>query len=482
MKGFNRRDFLRLAALTAGSLALAPYRLYSKDFEKLKRQGEPKRIIIVGAGLAGLTAAFELKKAGHQVTILEAQSKPGGRVRTMREGLADGLHAELGAGRIPENHDWTLRYVKEFGLSLVPFYPTTLDTFQFMRDKLIRVKPGASPDVKEFPAKLTERELSLGVDGMFEQILGKIIPLTADRANWPVKELHYLDNLMIKDFLAKQGWSPDVGEVLGLSSFQGLSMLEVVRIIGNGHGSKTLSKIVGGNDQLPKAFAERLSDSIIYGAPVNRIEQNAQGVIVNYKQFGTSRQMTCDKLICAIPYTLLRQVEVVPAFSSAKTKVVKEMEYGSLSRLTFQVKKKYWMEKGFNGFGYTDIGAEIWHPTHDKNGTRGLLQLYLYGAASQQVSAMSSMQQESYGITQVNRVFPDLADYLESVYVQCWDNDPWARGASRTIHPGQVVEFHKSMSKAEGNVHFAGEHTSTYTAYMSGAIESGVRVAKEING
>ena len=139
------------------------------------------------------------------------------------------------------------------------------------------------------------------------------------------------------------------------------------------------------------------------------------------------------------------------------------------------------MEQGFNGFGYTDIGAEIWHPTFDKEAARGLLQLYLYGTASQLVSSMTPTQQENYGINQINRVFPGLKNYLEGVYAHCWDNDPWARGASRTIHPGQVVEFHLNMSRAEGNVHFAGEHTSTYTAYMNGAIESGIRVAKEVN-
>jgi monoamine oxidase len=482
MKGnFNRRDFLRLAALSASSFALSPYTLHAHNFKSLTRLGGPKRVIILGAGLAGLTAAYELKKAGHQVTILEAQTKPGGRVRTMREGLADGFYAELGAARIPENHEWTLKYVKEFGLPLAPFYPTTLDTFQYYREKLVHIKPGASPDINQFSAKLTSKELGLGIDGLFEQTLGKQIPFTHDRPNWPVKELQQFDNMTIKDYLLKEGWSPDVYDVLGFNAFENLSMLEVLRILGNGHGTRTLSKIVGGNDQLPKAFAARLSDSIIYGAPAIRIEHNDSDVQVIYKQFGENKKVSGDKLISAIPYTLLRSVEVSPAFTPEKTKVVKEMGYGSLSRYTFQINKRYWMDLGFNGFGYSDVGGEIWHPTFDKEGQRGLLQLYLYGPPSQLVGNMTPSQQERFGINQVNRVFPGLNKHLEAVYVHCWDNDPWARGASRMIRPGQVVEFHKSMSKAEGNVHFAGEHTSTFTAYMSGAIESGARVAKEVN-
>ena len=482
MKGnFNRRDFLRLAALSASSFALAPYTLHANNFKSLTRFTGSKRVIILGAGLAGLTAAYELKKAGHQVTILEAQTKPGGRVRTMREGLADGLYAELGAARIPENHEWTLKYVKEFGLNLTPFYPTTLDTFQFMREKLIRIKPGASPDLTQFPAKLTPKELELGLAGLFEQTIGNKIHLTQDRLNWPVKELHQFDNMTIKDYMLKEGWSPDVYDVLGFNTFDNLSMLEVLRVMGNGHGTQALFKIVGGNDQLPKSFAAKLADNIIYGAPAIRIEQSDAGVQVIFKQFGETKKIQGDKLISAIPYTMLRLVEVSPAFTPEKTKVVKQMGYGSLSRYTFQIGKRYWIEQGFNGFGYSDIGGEFWHPTFDKEGQRGLLQLYLYGTPSKLVGNMTPSQQEVYGINQINRVFPGIHKYLEAAYVHCWDNDPWARGATRIIHPGQVVEFHKQASKAEGNVHFAGEHTSTFMAYMSGAIESGARVAKEVN-
>jgi monoamine oxidase len=478
---FNRRGFLKLAAHSASALALSPYTLHAHNFKSLIRLAGPKRVIILGAGLAGLSAAYELKKAGHQVTILEARTKPGGRVRTMRENLADGFHAELGAARIPDNHEWTLKYVKEFGLDLAPFYPTQLDTFNFMRDKLVRIKPGSPPDINLFPAKLSPKEMALGYEGLFEQTLGNKIPLTQDRKNWPAKELQQFDNMTVSDYLRKEGWSPDVSEVLGFSAFNNLSMLEVLRVLGNGHGTKSQFKIVGGNDQLPKAFASRLADSIMYGSPATRIEQTESGIDVFYKQFGEVKKISGDKLICAIPNTMLRMLEVSPTFSSHKTKIINEMAYGSLTRYTFQIGKKYWMEQGLNGFGYSDVGGEIWHPTFDNVGTRGLLQLYLYGPPSQQVSAMTPSQQEDFGITQVNRVFPGLRKYLEGVFVHCWDNDPWTRGATRIIQLGKVVEFHRNMSTPERHVHFAGEHTSTYMAYMNGAIESGIRTAKEIN-
>src|SRR5262249_32971559 len=95
--------------------------------QALSHAASPKKVLVVGAGLAGLVAGYELTQTGHDVTILEAQLRPGGRVQTLREPFSDGLYAEAGAARIPDNHDLTLHYAKHFGLTLVPFFPSKLD-------------------------------------------------------------------------------------------------------------------------------------------------------------------------------------------------------------------------------------------------------------------------------------------------------------------------------------------------------------------
>src|ERR1700732_3086046 len=116
MSTLDRREFLRLSALAAGALwaprldALAP-----RDFQRLIRRGPAKRILVLGAGLGGLCAAWRLTEAGHDVTVLGAQRRPGGRVLARRQPFSDGLYAEAGAGRIPETHDLTLHYVSLFG-------------------------------------------------------------------------------------------------------------------------------------------------------------------------------------------------------------------------------------------------------------------------------------------------------------------------------------------------------------------------------
>ena len=153
----SRREFLKLGALATASFYSTSL---SSLAQELVRSGPAKRVVIVGAGLAGLTAAYELTQAGHDVTVLEAQGRSGGRVRTLRDPLADGLYAELGAARIPDNHEWTLKYVKLFGLTLAPFYPTLGRSSTFLRNIRVEADPGAGPDLRQFRLNLTPNELS----------------------------------------------------------------------------------------------------------------------------------------------------------------------------------------------------------------------------------------------------------------------------------------------------------------------------------
>ena len=474
----SRREFLKLGALATASFYSAPL---SSLAQELVRSGSAKRVVIVGAGLAGLTAAYELTQAGHQVTVLEAQGRPGGRVRTLRDPLADGLYAELGAARIPENHEWTMKYVKLFGLPLAPFYPTTGRSVTFLRNVRGEADPGVAPDLRQFRLNLTPDELALGVNGLFEKAFGTALGLAENRSTWPPAALAHADQMTVREFLISQGMSADTFEALGFQPFARTSALEAITLISSGHSATRLQKIVGGNDQLPKAFATRLADQIVYGAPVRRIEQEQTGIAAIYSQNGANRRVTADKLICTIPFPVLRRVEIAPGLSPQKARVIREMVYGSLSRVTFQVKERYWLGEGLNGFAMTDIPGEIWASAHDRPGSRGLLQLYLQGSSSELASRMSEDERIRYAIEQVERVFPGLRSQVEHTSSHCWDNDQWAGGATRLMDVGQVTAFHSEARRPEGHIHFAGEHTSTWFAWINGAIESGSRAAHEVN-
>src|SRR5690349_5247425 len=114
----SRRQFVRSAGLSLGALLLRSQLAHGLPFDVKERIGAPKRVLILGAGIAGLAAGLKLRALGHQVTILEARTWPAGRVHTIREPFADGLYAEAGAGRIPITHQLTLDYVSRYKLEL----------------------------------------------------------------------------------------------------------------------------------------------------------------------------------------------------------------------------------------------------------------------------------------------------------------------------------------------------------------------------
>src|SRR5262245_23429313 len=163
----NRREFLRQSAL-ATPLSISFLRTRAFSQEKLERKGPARKVIIIGAGLAGLSAAYELTKAGHDVTVLEAQSRAGGRVFTLRAPFSDDLYAEAGAMYIPDTHDLTLHYVKEFNLPLDQRVTPNLSYVNYVRGKRFVLSEGARIEPL---FKLTPEEQRLGAGGLWQKCI-----------------------------------------------------------------------------------------------------------------------------------------------------------------------------------------------------------------------------------------------------------------------------------------------------------------------
>jgi monoamine oxidase len=343
----------------------------------MERPGESQRVVILGAGLAGLVAEWELQRAGHRVTILEAQLHPGGRVHTIREGLSDDFYAEAGAGRIPQAHDVTMEWVKYFGLELEPFYPTTLAQVALVKGRRV-ILPADNPvDMSVVPLNLTPEERKAGLlelDNLYYGELAKAAIGNHIREDWP-PEVAHLGDISMGDFLRQRGASEDAIHYM-LLGFEDNAALDYIKDIYN-HNS-FLSKIKGGNDQLPRAFAAKLSEAIRYGCAVKHIERSEKGVRISYRQSGLVENLEADAAICTIPYTVLRHIPVTPQWSSGKRKAIDTLYYGPTVRTTYQVNRRYWEVEGLNGFGTSDKNFEVWHPTYGKPGKRGLLQAYNY--------------------------------------------------------------------------------------------------------
>jgi monoamine oxidase len=483
----KRREFLKQSTLAA-IFALPTWRATVFSQDKLERKSAAKKITVIGAGLAGLSAAYELTQAGHEVTILEARARPGGRVYTLREPFSDGLHAEAGAMHVFNNHHWTLKYIKLFDLTLDADVPSKLASVLYLRGHRIEVKPGQAI---EYPLALTPDEQRLGRRGMWEKYVGTVLKEIGDynAADWPPESLKKYDQMTFFEFLRKQGASMDAASLLGLGGLGGLgdgvrsvSALVLLREAAHRSMMKQGYTIRGGSDLLPRAFAARLTDKIRYGAPVVSIEHDTRRVRAVYLQAGARTSLTADHLVCAVPFSVLRRIEITPRFSAEKQDAIEQLPYTSVARTYLQTRKRFWHDEGLSGQATTDLSnMMVWDGAENQSGTRGILESYLVGARARQVTAMREAERVSSMLGEVERVHPHIRENFEVGATQCWDADEWARGAYAWFKPGQMTSLLPHVARPEGRVHFAGEHASSLFGWMQGALESGNRAAQEIN-
>jgi monoamine oxidase len=475
MTALDRRDFLKLSAFAAAALALDP--------KPLPRTSRPRRILVLGAGLAGLSAAWQLTEAGHDVVVLEGQRRPGGRVLTLREPFSDGLYAEAGAGRIPETHSLTLHYVKLFGLELEPFYPARGKSVLFVRGRRIPYAKLEEVDMSAVALDLTADDRRIGLAGMDAKYVAGLLHRLGDieAPGWPPPALAGIDRMSFAEFLFQSGASPDAAAYIALG-FEKTSALDSLRDAMH-HHTRTLSKIRGGNDLLPKAFAARLSRVIRYGCPVVAIRQGTEDVeAVVESAAGTREPVRGDLMICTIPFTVLRSIPVEPAFPAYKRGVIDTISSGSVTRIELQTRRRFWEDRGENGFASIDRPMEIWSPSWDQPGPRGLIQAYVYEDLARRVCAEDDASRIRFALDTLERVHPGLAQNFEGGVTKCWDEDPWARGAYTLYRPGQLsAGWPALIERPEGRIYFAGEHVSPYPGWIQGALWSGHRAAETVN-
>lgn len=492
----KRRDFLRQSALAAAfalsareadALPLFP-RAPKAPEGGLERKGAPKKVVVIGAGVAGLAAAYELTQAGHDVTLLEARGRAGGRVQTLREPFSDGLYAEAGAMNVFDTHDWTLKYIKLFGLTLDPSPQSSLGSVVYMRGRRIVTKQGQPV---EYPLDLTAEERKLGRRGLTEKYVTPVVKELGDydAAGWPTAAILKYDRVSFTEFLRRQGASPAAAELLGLGALGAfgdgastVSALVLLREIAHRSKVKQNYYIRGGTDLLPRAFAAKLSDRIRYGAPVVGIEQDTRGVRVAYLRAGARESLSADRVICAVPFTVLRRVKVSPEFTPEKRRAVEEIPYTSVVRAYLQTATKFWTAEGLSGSATTDLSnALVFDGAPGQAPRRGIMESYFAGPGARRLTAMREPERVASALAVVEKAYPRLRAEFEVGATKSWDEDEWARGAYAWYRPGQMATLLPHVARAEGRVHFAGEHASSLFGWMQGAIESGNRAAREVN-
>ena len=259
-----------------------------------------------------------------------------------------------------------------------------------------------------------------------------------------------------------------------------MSALMLLRDAAIGAKTKLWYKIRGGNDQLPKTFAAKMSDKIEYGAQVIKIEQDEREVRAVFIRADKQHIVKGDYLVNTLPLPVMRRVEVTPMLSMEKRDAINEIEYFSMGRVFLQSKKRFWTERGENGFAGSDDPLDVWDYTRHQEGKRGILGTYISGRLGARIAYQTPAEREDTILEMMERIHPGMRENFEVSASHSWLTDPFSLGAGAEFRAGQMTAFEPYLSLPEGRIHFGGDHTSPWNGWMNGALESGERVAAEI--
>ena len=470
---FRRREVLSGAAAAIAAPAIARGAI----------PAGPETILVIGAGLAGMTAGLRIRETGRRVIVLEARDVAGGRVRTIRDPFDNGLYGEAGAARISDVHHFVLHWTNRFGLNLVPFSPEGGRTL-FVMDGVTAFSddPAAgamlAPGLRDDEKGLTPPELA---NRYLEGLPGNLGTTELDEAAFASWE--EFDRVTWPRWLSQRGASEAAVRLLTLGADSSeISALYVLRQIFLHREGRAYLKIEGGMDRLPQALSAELGEDIRYRCEVTAIEQTPWNVRVHYREAGEAKSVEGSRAIIAIPYTLLRNITLEPALSPEKRAIIANIPYRSSIRFLLQTDRPYWLDQELSGAARTSAPCEIWDGSVGQLSVNGLLSVTAGGqpAMRERFAALPEEAQLRLGIEMAEEAFPDLPAHYQKGFTQNWTEDPWARGAFAVSSPGQMTDWGTTAWTPEGRLHFAGEHVSPWPGWMEGALWSAERTVQEI--
>ena len=497
----SRRSFVR----SVGALGVAPFlgrplaRLLARDPSRnvdapgplpTRRPGEVRNhVMVVGAGLSGLAAALELERAGHEVTVLEARTRPGGRVHTVRDPFADGLYTEVGAVGFSQAYTEANRYIDEFGLERRDFFFPPLAALHHLRGGRFSAGPGSPAD---WPWELTDEESGLGPIGLVVRYLtDTMLPRVDHPEAWNEPPLSELDDISLAEYMRHQGASEGAIRVVEHTQYFGprpeeTSALSValsdIPLFYSGAG---LFVLAGGNDRLPTAMAHRLRRHVRYGVEVQEIRSGADGSRVRGRHADRPFEMSTDRVIVTVPAPVLRDIRIEPVLPADQAKAVANLPYRDVVRAQFQVRRRFWEDEGVTGAASTDlfdgrVDRQPYHEPPEPDG-RAVLEAFMEGSTAAELSGRAEPEILEAALGHLEQIHPRIREFVEGGIAKAWSADPYARAGWSWPAPGDVTRYLAALQRPAGRIHFAGEHASPLRSSMEGALRSGIRAAREVD-
>jgi len=446
--------------------------------------GTARRVIVVGAGLAGLTAAHDLHDAGWEVVVLDARDRVGGRVRTLHEPFTDALHAEAGGESVDDNHTALRALVTKFGLRTEARRTDRETTATiFVRGR----RRAASEYVGGRGGKVYEdyNRYYAAIDRLGEGI----DPNHPDRA----RNAERLDRRSLADFvdglhlLAEARFIVEHEETAEYATEpKNLSLLfvaqqsAVVKDVPD-TAAETM-RISGGNDGLPRAMAVALGAALHLGTEVRRVESHRDHVRV----LTNAGRYDGAQVVVALPPPPLRRIQFSPALPHSARSVIEHLELGPAVKVVTQYPDRFWTRDGASGLIVTDQPFRIaWEATDSIVPDRtapgpGILSTFTTGQDAVAFSSRSDGSRIVEVHRELARIYPEAAGAVTASATKAWRNDRWTGGGYAFWRPGQFLDGWDALRRSYGRVHFAGEHTEALAGYMESAVRSGHRVAAAI--
>jgi monoamine oxidase len=429
------------------------------------------RVLVAGAGLAGLTAARDLQRAGADVTVIEARDRIGGRVHTLRDGFANGQHVEAGADLIEDSQADLLKLIDELKLERVRILRSGWGFYGRGAKGALTIRR-SGPDAFERAAKLLQPEIDA---------------YKAAGSRWDSAVAKVIGRQSAADWLERTNPGRRLAAgIRGLRGFfladpEDLSLLMLVDQFAQGGvpGEARMYRLRDGNDALPAALARELRRPVLLNTVLAQVRQSGRGVraVVND---GKRREMTAEYAVITLPASTLRQVRFVPALPDLQRRAIRTLEYGRATRVVLQFERRFWRRIARPlAYGSDQPIGAVWDGNEQQARSPGILTLLAGGRASRDLRGIV----ERGGWPAVVRRLAWLGSpgTLLTAASYTWEDDRWARGGYAVFGPEFDPALRPWLGRPAGRVAFAGEHTSVkFQGFMNGAVESGRRAALEI--
>jgi monoamine oxidase len=479
----NRRRFLAAGALTAAGTVLPT----AAEAKTTKRRVKRADVVVVGGGLAGLTAAREILKAGRSVVLLEARDRVGGR--TLNHDIGGGKVVEVGGQFVGPTQDRILNLAREVGVPSFPTYATG-DSVYIADGQATRYTGDIPPD----PQAIADLALLVTrLDSMSAEVPVDAPWKAASAAEWDRQTVESwirsnsantertlaLVNLFFNS--AYGGKASDVsflyvlGQIAGMGDAQNPGTLE--RGIGTKGGAQD-SRLVGGSQLISINAAKSLGRHVVLKAPVRRIEQHGSSATV-VSDRGT---WTAKRVIVATPPQLAAEIQWAPLLPVQHDALRRRMPLGTLMKCHAIYDEPFWRKDGLSGMALKIDGvAPEMFDNSPPDGSPGIL-MGFHGGHQWRLYAGRPQERRDAVLACFAEAFGPQALKPRDYFEQDWTTERWTRGGPVSqLAPGTVTDFLPVLGQPFRNVHWAGTETAGYwNGYMDGAVSSGERAAKEV--